>query len=66
MLEHTRNLVELAGAAPLAGALQLRERLAGRRFVVCSGRELTPEQLARSRLGLTRPRGSIQVHHRAS
>ena len=47
MLEHTRNLVELAGAAPLAGALRLRERLAGRRVVlVCSGGNVTPEQLA--------------------
>ena len=46
MLEHTRNLVELAGAAPLAGALRLRERLAGRRVVlVCSGGNVTPEQL---------------------
>ena len=47
MLEHTRNLVELAGAAPLAAALRLRERLAGRRVVlVCSGGNVTPEQLA--------------------
>jgi threonine dehydratase len=46
MLEHTRNLVELAGAAPLAGALQLREHPAGRRVVlVCSGGNVTPEQL---------------------
>jgi threonine dehydratase len=46
MLEHTRNLVELAGASPLAGALRLRERLAGRRVVlVCSGGNVTPEQL---------------------
>ena len=46
MLEHTRNLVELAGAAPLAGALRLRERLAGQRVVlVCSGGNVTPEQL---------------------
>ena len=46
MIEHTRNLVELAGAAPLAGALRLRERLAGQRVVlVCSGGNVTPEQL---------------------
>ena len=46
MLEHTRNLVELAGAAPLAGALRLRERLTGRRVVlVCSGGNVTSEQL---------------------
>src|SRR4029077_16252187 len=30
MIETTRNLVEAAGAAPLAGALKLRERLAGK------------------------------------
>jgi threonine dehydratase len=47
MLEHTRNLVELAGASPLAGALRLRERLAGQRVVlVCSGGNVTLEQLA--------------------
>ena len=28
MIEHTRNLVEPAGAAPLAAALKLRDRLA--------------------------------------
>jgi threonine dehydratase len=46
MLEHTRTLVEPAGAAPLAAALQLRERLRGRRVaLVCSGGNITPEQL---------------------
>jgi threonine dehydratase len=46
MIEHTRNLVELAGAAPLAAALRLRERLAGKRVaLVCSGGNATPEQL---------------------
>jgi threonine dehydratase len=34
MIETTRNLVEAAGAAPLAGALHLRERLAGKRVVL--------------------------------
>ena len=38
MIEHTRNLVEGAGAAPLAAALKLRERLTGRRVaLICSG-----------------------------
>ena len=47
MIEHTRNLVEGAGAAPLAGALRLRERLAGKRVVlVCSGGNITLDQLA--------------------
>jgi threonine dehydratase len=46
MLEHTRTLVEPAGAAPLAAALALRERLRGRRVgLVCSGANITPEQL---------------------
>ena len=46
MLDHTRNLVEPAGAAPLAAALRLRERLAGRRVaLVCSGGNITRAQL---------------------
>jgi threonine dehydratase len=46
MLEHTRNLVESAGAAPLAAALRLRDRLAGRRVaLVCSGGNITLDQL---------------------
>ena len=47
MIEHTRNLVEGAGASPLAGALRLRERLVGKRVaLVCSGGNITLEQLA--------------------
>jgi threonine dehydratase len=47
MIETTRNLVEAAGAAPLAAALGLRERLAGRRVaLVCSGGNISPAQLA--------------------
>jgi threonine dehydratase len=46
MIEHTRNLVEGAGAAPLAAALKLRERLAGKRVaLICSGGNITVEQL---------------------
>ena len=47
MIEHTRNLVEPAGAAPLAAALQLRERLRGKKVaLVASGGNISPAQLA--------------------
>ena len=47
LMETTRNLVEAAGAASLAAALSLRERLAGRRVaIVCSGGNISPAQLA--------------------
>jgi threonine dehydratase len=46
MVENTRTLVEMAGAAALAGALRLQERLAGKRVcLVSSGGNITPEQL---------------------
>ena len=46
MIETTRNLVEAAGAAPLAAALSLRERLAGRRVaLICSGGNISRAQL---------------------
>jgi threonine dehydratase len=46
MLEATRNLVEPAGAAPLAAALRLRDRLAGRRVaLIASGGNITVDQL---------------------
>jgi threonine dehydratase len=46
LIELTRNLVEPAGAAPLAAALKLGERLAGRRVaIVCSGGNISPAQL---------------------
>lgn len=46
MIEHTRNLVESAGAAPLAAALRLRGRLAGKRVaLVCTGGNCTLDQL---------------------
>jgi len=53
MLEHTRNLAEPAGAAPLAAALQLRDGLAGKRVaLILSGGNISPghlrEILARS------------------
>ena len=46
MLELTRNLAEGAGAAALAGAIKLGERLAGRKVgIVCSGGNISPDQL---------------------
>jgi threonine dehydratase len=45
-IELTRNLVEPAGAAALAAALRLRERLAGKRVgLVLSGGNISPAQL---------------------
>ena len=47
MIEATRTLVEAAGAAPLAAALELRARLAGRSVaLLCSGGNITLPQLA--------------------
>jgi threonine dehydratase len=46
LLEQTRQLVEAAGAAALAGALELGSRLAGKRVaVVCSGGNISLPQL---------------------
>ncbi len=46
LLELTRNLIEPAGAAPLAAALKLRARLSGRKIaLVCSGGNINPRQL---------------------
>src|SRR5207248_5483512 len=46
MIEVTRNLVEAAGAAPLAAALKMRERLAGKRVaLIASGGNVSREQL---------------------
>ena len=46
MLALTRNLVEPAGAAALAAALQLGERLRGRNVaLICSGGNIGPAQL---------------------
>ncbi len=47
MIEKTHNLVEGAGAASLAAAFQLRDRLAGKKVaVVCSGGNISLQQLA--------------------
>lgn len=46
MIETTRNLAEPAGAAPLAAALRLKDRLHGRRVaLILSGSNITPTQL---------------------
>lgn len=51
MIEHTRNLVEAAGAAALAAALKLKDGLSGRKVaLICSGGNITIDQL-RSLLG---------------
>ena len=48
LLEHTHNLAEGAGAAPLAAALQIKERLAGKKVVlVMSGGNLALDTLRR-------------------
>ena len=46
MIEKTRTLVEAAGAAALAAALKLRDRLQGHRVaLICSGGNISPAQL---------------------
>jgi len=46
LIETTRNLVEAAGAAPLAAALRLRDQLSGKRVaLVMSGGNVSREQL---------------------
>ncbi len=46
MIEATKTLVEPAGAAPLAAAIKIRDRLAGKRVaLVCSGGNISPAQL---------------------
>jgi threonine dehydratase len=46
MIEKTRTLVEAAGAAALAAAISMRDRLRGRKVaLVCSGGNISPAQL---------------------
>lgn len=46
MIEKTRNLVEAAGAAALAGALKMRDQVRGRKVaLICSGGNISPAQL---------------------
>jgi threonine dehydratase len=59
LLEHTHNLVEGAGAAPLAAALKLKRRLAGKNVVlVMTGGNLSIDRLRKL---LARP-GKHDVH----
>lgn len=47
MLEHTHNLIEGAGAAPLAAALKIKDRLQGRKVaLIASGGNLSLERLS--------------------
>jgi len=47
MIETTRNLIEAAGAAPLAAALRQRDELTGKRVaLIASGGNVSPGQLA--------------------
>ena len=46
MLERTRNVIEAAGASPLAAALKLRDRLDGKKLgIVASGGNMSLDQL---------------------
>ncbi len=46
MIEKTRNLVEPSGAASLAAAIRLKDRLAGKKVaIICSGGNVSPDQL---------------------
>ena len=59
MIEATRNLVEAAGAAPLAAALRLREQLIGKRVaLILSGGNASPEQV----LDVLSPRQPMTTH----
>ena len=46
MIEKTRNLVEAAGSAPLAGLIKIKDQMRGKKVVlVASGGNITPAQL---------------------
>ena len=48
-LEHTRNLVEHAGAASLAAAIKIKERLTNKKVaIIASGGNLSMEHLLRA------------------
>ena len=49
MIESTRNLIEAAGASPLAAAIRLRDTLAGKRVaLIASGGNASPRPAARA------------------
>jgi threonine dehydratase len=59
-IQATRNLVEAAGAAPLAAGLRLRERLAGKRVaLILSGGNTSRAQLLEA-LGTSKRPASSQ------
>jgi threonine dehydratase len=59
LIEATRNLVEAAGAAPLAAALRLRDQLIGKRVaLILSGGNVSPDQL----LDLLCPEHGTPIH----
>jgi threonine dehydratase len=71
LLRHTRNVAEHAGAAALAGALRVREQLAGRRVVlILSGGNLSEESLRRivseGRLDMGARTDTLSRHEEAS
>jgi threonine dehydratase len=60
LIEATRNLIEAAGAAPLAAALRLRDQLVGKRVaLIASGGNVSLEQLAE--LLSRRPAVSVSI-----
>ncbi|MBD0348908.1 MAG: threonine/serine dehydratase [Thermoleophilia bacterium] len=66
MIEATRNLAEAAGAAPLAGALRVREQLLGKRVaLILSGGNASREQLLEA-LGDTHATGMAAPRETAS
>jgi len=66
LIEQTRNLVEPAGAAPLAAALKLGERLVGRCVaLICTGGNISSAQL-RELLEWSRTRQAAEKPSRAS
>lgn len=48
LLEHTHNVAELAGAASLTAAIEIKQRLAGKKVVlVLSGGNISMDKLRR-------------------
>jgi threonine dehydratase len=61
LLDHTHNLVEGAGAAPLAAALKLKDRLAGKNVVlVMTGGNLSMDRLRKLLAQPGKPRFGLE------
>jgi threonine dehydratase len=46
LLEKAKTLAELAGAAPLAAVLEMRQKIQGKKIaIILSGGNISPEQL---------------------